>query len=134
MDCRQGYKFSDFKVRHLPMFSELSRDLSTLLDQENPLGYDFNLVLSKMGFCSSEIGFLSSRYRRPTVEALKSWHGTTSELIRILKECKRRDAVDCVRRWLEKLTSSSSQGNSKFTKGVFLSSICLYLFLQSTCL
>ncbi|XP_071811422.1 uncharacterized protein [Apostichopus japonicus] len=97
---RVGYKFSDIKVKELPLFYHLTVDLSTLLDQDDALGNDFQRFLSLMGFCMPEIGFLESRYKRPTVEALKSWPGSTVELVRTLRKCEREDAVFCVRRWL----------------------------------
>lgn len=111
---RVGYKFSDIKVKELPLFYHLTVDLSTLLDQDDALGNDFQRFLSLMGFCMPEIGFLESRYKRPTVEALKSWPGSTVELVRILRKCEREDAVFCVRRWLGYLALLSRYERSKF--------------------
>lgn len=97
------HRLADFEVRRLPGFFKLSVNLSTLLDPEQPLGNDFRLVLEYLGFYPPEISFLASRYPRPTLEALKSWRGSTAELVEAFRLSEREDAINCLRVWLGQL-------------------------------
>ena len=111
------HRLADFEVRRLPGFFKVTVNLSTLLDQEQPLGNDFRLVLEFLGFYSSEISFLASRYPRPTVEALKSWRGSTAELVEAFRLSEREDAINCLRVWLGQLTGYGKNGKFSLLTG-----------------